>query len=50
MAILECHNNLSAKAQPEAVSQLIMKEDEYSLSYVKLDDAIQGILDRYQGS
>ena len=108
VARLECPNNLSAKAQPEIVSQLIMKEvkkvflvgpfrtspfslykvspiglaggtysgkmhlivdlstphnhdkhtslnelinkDEYFPSYVKLDDAIQGILNRGQGS
>ena len=108
VASLECPNNLSAKAQPEIVSQLIMKEvkkgflvgpfrtpsfslyrvsplglaegtysgkarlivdlsaphnsdkhtslnelintEEYSLSYVKLDDVIHGILDRGQGS
>ena len=32
-----------------SLNELINKE-EYSLSYVKLDDAIQGILDRGQGS
>ena len=35
--------------KPTSLNELINKE-EYSLSYVKLDDAIQGILDRGQGS
>ena len=43
------HERIQTVKKHTSLNELINKE-EYSLSYAKLDDSIQGILDRGQGS